>query len=154
MCREGTEWPYSLMKTLEISPEGSRFVEEKRTIRCLYWGFILRFCLLACREQGLEPITRGFEKWTNCFKEEKQLHLCPKLLKCVSFCTLSIFVSSSLWLLLFPVKAASVLDRDRQDLLPPNDTSAGTSNFLKKTGSSAHKNLGLPKQHFLPDIVP
>lgn len=37
-----------------------RFIENKRTMRYIYWGFIQRFCLLACRATGKEPIACGF----------------------------------------------------------------------------------------------
>lgn len=89
VCSAGRKWPCSLMKNARDHPWGNEIgsLKRKRTIRYIYWGFIPQFCLLACRAIGKEPITRSFcasTKWTNCWKEDKQLFLCPRLLKCVS----------------------------------------------------------------------
>lgn len=63
-------------KHLKSSPGGSRFVQTKGTIWCVYSGGIPRLCFLQCSE-NTEPVACSFWKITHTLRIERKLCLCP-----------------------------------------------------------------------------
>lgn len=64
--------------------EGDMFIEKNHQVHLLRIYPRLLFTSLLSNRQGAKIMQLCATKWTNCLKEEKQVCLCPRLLKCVS----------------------------------------------------------------------
>lgn len=151
VCRAATTWPCSLMKNTWNQPPGrwDGFSEKKRTIRYIYWGFILRFCLLACRAIGKQPITCSLvHQWSAeiAWRSPSNFVLHEWNVSALNSHSYGIFTSSAT----FVVRAVNVLEKSIQNPLAPD--------WHKQVLWNLHQvpwniRVWLSKAHFPSDII-